>query len=105
MPSRQEEGDHVTGEVPARVLDAILGDVTKRTGAKPKDIEVVKGEAVVWKDGSLGCSRPGREHTEAPVPGYWVILEYEGERFDYRANDRGFFLLCERPSPPIGPTQ
>jgi hypothetical protein len=105
MPPKQEEENLVTGEVPARVLDPILGDVTKRTGAKPEDIEVVKAEAIVWKDGSLGCTRPGREHTEAPVPGYGVILEYEGERFDYRAMVRGFFLLCERPSPPIGPTQ
>ena len=102
---REQEESPVTGEVPERILDPILGDLMKRTGAERDDIGIVKSESMVWKDGALGCGRPGQEYTDAPVSGYWVILERDGERFDYRANDRGFFFLCERPSLPSAPTR
>ncbi len=32
---------------------------------------------------------------QAPVQGYWVVLEVGGESYDYRAADTGYFALCE----------
>jgi hypothetical protein len=39
-------------------------------------------------------------YTQALVDGYWVVLSYRGQEFDYRVNDRGAFFLCEEPMPP-----
>ena len=97
VPRQEETG--ITGEVPDDILDSILEDVVERTGADPDVVDVLKAEEIVWRDGSLGCAEPGRNYPQAPVPGYWVILTNEGKRFDYRANDRGHFFLCERSSP------
>jgi hypothetical protein len=92
-------GTPVTGEVPAALLEAIVADLAARLGIRSDEIQVVRGESVVWNDGSLGCPEPGMMYTEALVDGYWVVLEHEGQMYDYRATDRGYFRLCESPLP------
>jgi hypothetical protein len=91
----------VTGEVPSDILDAILADAAGRSGAAAADIAVLRGEAVLWNDGSLGCPQPGEFYTQALVSGYWVVLEAGGRQFDYRVTERGGFFLCENPRPPV----
>jgi hypothetical protein len=49
----------------------------------------------------LGCPERGVLYTQAQVPGYQVILELDGQRFDYRADERGIVRLCE-PRAPVG---
>ena len=53
---------------------------------------------MTWSDGSLGCPRPGQVYTQALVPGYQVVLEVEGRQYDYRATERGYYVLCELPT-------
>jgi hypothetical protein len=83
------------GEVPEKLLHDIIKDLVARTGAAPESIEVQRAEAVVWRDGSLGCPKPGLMYTQALVDGYWVVLGHEGEAYDYRVNSGGYFAMCE----------
>jgi hypothetical protein len=97
----------ITGEVPQDLLAAILADAEAQSGIRQEELTVVRSEAVVWSDGSLGCPQPGVMYTQALVPGYWVVLEYDDQTLDYRASDRGYFSLCEQSSllktvPPLG---
>ena len=85
----------VTGKVPAEILDTIIVDLVERTGAEQADIQVVRAEAVVWNDGSLGCLKPGEFYIQMMINGYWVVLEVEGLEYDYRVSDKGNFKLCE----------
>jgi hypothetical protein len=91
------EPGQVTGEVPPDLLDAILADVEAQSGIRQEEFAVVRAEAVVWNDGSLGCPEPGMMYTQALVDGYWVVLEQGGQTYDYRATTRGYFRLCENP--------
>jgi hypothetical protein len=91
----ENEPTPVTGEVPPELLNSILDDLTNRTGVAPKQVSIIRGQAVVWNDGSLGCPKPGMMYTQALVNGYWVELEVAGQRFDYRVSDTGYFFLCE----------
>ncbi len=84
-----------TGEVPAEIMGEIIADLAKRTGAERSDIQVVRAEAVVWNDGSLGCPKPGEFYIQMMINGYWVVLEVEGVEYDYRVSDKGSFKLCE----------
>jgi len=93
----------VTGEVPQGLLVAILDDLVARTGVQRAGIQIVGAEAVVWSDGSLGCPQPGMMYTQALVEGYRVVLEVNGERYDYHASDRGTFTLCEGGVTQVGP--
>lgn len=85
----------VTGEAPPELLDSIKADLAQRIGVDSKSMEVVRGESVVWNDGSLGCPKPGEFYTQALVNGYWVVLKVGDVEYDYRATDRGYFFLCE----------
>jgi hypothetical protein len=90
----------VTGETPEDVLSPIIADVAERTGAEPAEIEVLRSQSITWNDGSLSCPKPGMVYTQALVEGYWVVLSYQGQEFDYRVNERGVFFLCEKPTLP-----
>ena len=108
LPERvppMETGIPVTGEVPAEIMDLILADLAERTSVARDQISVIRSEETVWNDGSLGCAQPGQFYTQALVNGYWVVLEVEGQEYDYRIADSGHFFLCEntfRPIPPAG---
>lgn len=87
----------VTGEVPKDLLDTIFEDAKARTGIKPEEMGLLRAEAVIWNDGSLGCPQPDVIYTQAPVDGYWVVLQTERKELDYRATQSGFYFLCEQP--------
>jgi hypothetical protein len=98
LPERVPEPEpaSVNGEVPEKVLDTVRADLGKRTGANPGAMRVVRAEAVVFGDGSLGCGRPGQSYTQATVQGYRVVLAVEGKEYDYRVTRRGSFILCDQ---------
>jgi NifB/MoaA-like Fe-S oxidoreductase len=91
----------VTGEVPTKLLDSILQDLSKRTGVNSEKISVTQAQAIIWNDGSLGCPQPGKMYTMALVPGYRVKLEIGGQKYDYHAAESGYFFLCESGLPSI----
>ena len=95
---QDDDADHIGGEVPDEILDKIIADLMTKTGAASADIEVIRAESLIWNDGSLGCGKPGQMYTHALVPGYRVILGHQGQQFDYRAREKGYFMLCEQPT-------
>jgi hypothetical protein len=96
----------VSGEVPDEIMSEIIVDLMNISGTAREDILVVRAEAVVWNDGSLGCAKPGEFYIQMMINGYWVVLEVEGVEYDYRVSDKGSFKLCEGENmPPISPPQ
>jgi hypothetical protein len=96
-------GPGVTGEAPAELLARIVEDAAARSAVSEAEVSVVRDESVTWSDGSLGCPQPGMSYTQALVPGYWVVVEAGGATLDYRATQRGSFVLCEGGGdPPAG---
>jgi hypothetical protein len=93
----------MTGEVPDELLDMIMADLVERTGVAINRILVIQAQATIWNDGSLGCPQPGVFYTQALVNGFWVILEADGKKYDYRASESGYFFICENEFPPVSP--
>lgn len=93
-----QEQPALAGEVPDDLLMKIHADLKTRTGGSQSDFELVRTEAVRWNDGGLGCAEPRMTYQQVPVDGYWVVIAYQGKKYDYRASDRGFFKLCPGPS-------
>jgi hypothetical protein len=77
-----------------RLLEAAKADLAQRLNIAADQIEVVKLEAVKWRDGSLGCPKPGMNYTQAIVPGFQLILSAGGQDYDYHADQERVFL-CE----------
>ncbi|MBT8135442.1 MAG: hypothetical protein KJO54_00380 [Gammaproteobacteria bacterium] len=99
MPANQDQ--KTTTVVPAELLQKIRADLAERSGTD-RGISVQLAEAVVYNDGSLGCPEPGMMYTQALVNGYRVVLQQDGQQFDYRASERGYFRLCQNGKPPRG---
>jgi hypothetical protein len=60
-----------------------------------EQLVIVRAESVVWNDGSLGCPEPGMDYTQAPVKGYWVVINAAGQTYDFRVG-RGGNFRCVR---------
>ena len=69
-------------------------DLSSRTGAGSSEITVVRAEAVVWPDGSLGCPQPGMEYTQAQVDGSLIVLEAGGTKYSYHGGGGTPPTLC-----------
>jgi hypothetical protein len=82
--------------VPADLLAKILADAAQRSGVGAAAITVQLGEAAEWPDSSLGCPKPGVAYLQVITPGYHVLLQAGTASYDYRADDRGNFVLCQR---------
>ena len=91
----------ITGEVPEQVLETAMLALEKLTGALRSDFETVKAEEIIWPDGALGCPQRGMTYTQAPVPGYHIVLQHNGRQYDYRAGGTRFLMLCLEPNEQI----
>ena len=108
-PTADQPEKNVTEKTPSSgepqrkgaVGDAV-DDLSRRLGVDPEDIAVVSSEEVTWRDGSLGCPRPGMMYTQVLTNGSKVVLEAQGKRYEYHAGGRRSAFLCENPEPPAG---
>ena len=79
---------------PAEPLVALAtADAARRTGAAPESVRIVRVEAREWPDRSLGCPRPGMGYAQAITPGYLIVAEAAGQRFEYHT-DHAQVVLC-----------
>lgn len=103
QPPTDDEEPTVPSDVPDAVIDRVLSMAGDATGAAVEDVEVLRAQAVTWRDGSLGCPEPGQVYTQALVEGYWVVVRTDGRELDYRAGPDGTPRLCEGGGgPPLG---
>lgn len=77
------------------ILTQARTELADQLGIPAEQISVVQGEAMRWSDSSLGCPEPGKMYAQAITPGYQIILEHDGQQFDYRANEQGYLKRCE----------
>lgn len=77
-------------------------DLARRLDVPEADITVVRVEQVTWRDRSLGCPRPGMMYAQVLTDGVRVVLEADGERYEYHAGGGRSAFLCEDPEPPAG---
>ena len=74
--------------VAARTLAA------KEAGVGPEDLRLVSAEAREWPNAALDCPQPGMGYAEVITPGYRVVLEAGGDRYDVRLDASGRGILC-----------
>ena len=56
-------------------------------------IKLVSSEAVTWPDGCLGIVRMGVMCTQAEVPGFKIVLEANGKKYEFHTNQDGSTVL------------
>ncbi len=89
---------YVTGasQTPApKPQDLAVAALAKQLSIAPAAITVRSVESVDWSDASLGCPQPGLMYAQVITPGYRIILEAKGKRYEYHAGT-GSVILCTK---------
>ena len=75
-----------------------VNTVAEFLSIKSERVTVVSSEAQNFPDSSLGCPQPGMSYLQVITPGYRVVVEADGRRFDVRvAGTRG--RICHKRKP------
>ncbi len=104
-PQRSEGDASIVIETeapPALVLDSgasepvarAVADLASRLGISEAQVRVVSIEAVEWPDSSLGCPQPGMDYLQVITPGFRILLEAQGERYPYHADQEANVVYC-----------
>lgn len=67
-------------------VKAALTRLARVAQVPTEEIQVVSWEQVEWPDASLGAPRPGRMYAQVLTPGYKVILQARGRRYEYHTD-------------------
>jgi len=70
--------------LPQPIANAVLRDVSRRTGLPRSRFEIVEAERRTWPDGCLGLAEPDEFCTQALVPGWRVVVTHGRRAWIYR---------------------
>ncbi len=76
-------------------LQAAVTDLAEHLNLSTAVITVVSVEAVEWSDASLGCPADGVMYAQVITPGYQIVLEADGQRYNYHTNTEDYIIRCE----------
>jgi hypothetical protein len=51
-------------------------------------------QPVVWRDGGLGCPKPGIDYIRVETPGYSILLKAGGNTYSYHTDETKRFVQC-----------
>jgi hypothetical protein len=77
------------------VLAAAVANLSEKTGTPASEISLVSMEAVDWSDASLGCPQEGYMYAQVITPGFLIVLEAQGQPYEYHTDRTGNVVLCE----------
>ena len=83
------------------LIEKAKADLSQRLSTPASQINILETREVFWPDASLGCPQPGTAYDQVEVPGYLILLQANGEEFEYHANIHNYVFYCENPTPPI----
>ena len=69
-------------------------DLGQRLDLAPETIRLLSLEKVEWPDASLGCPKPGMMYAQVITPGFKVVLEAQGQTYEYHTDAAQSVVLC-----------
>jgi hypothetical protein len=76
------------------LVQQAITDAAGRTGVDPSTVTLVAIEAREWSDASLGCPKPGQFYAQVITPGFLILVEAAGQRFEYHTDLGRRVELC-----------
>jgi hypothetical protein len=80
--------------VPRAIIEKIKADLAQKFGVNADKIRVVEARAITWQDASLGCPQPDMAYAQVITPGYWFLLEANGQSYPYHTDQNEQIVLC-----------
>jgi hypothetical protein len=75
-------------------VERARADAATRANVSLAQVQVVQVLEREWSDASLGCPASGTLYAQVITPGFLIVLEASGQRFEYHADRRGRLVLC-----------
>lgn len=76
-------------------VKAAVTDLAQQQAIDPATITVVSVEPMEWSDASLGCPQEGFMYAQVITPGFLVVLQAQGNTFEYHTNQSDRVVLCQ----------
>jgi hypothetical protein len=77
--------------------------VASTLGIDPTEARVISSEPVDFADASLDCPQPGAAYAQVITPGFRILVEANGRRFDVRVAGTGGRICYRRKASPGQP--
>jgi hypothetical protein len=81
---------------PASPEDIARQTVADALGIAPGGVDLISTAFQEFPDGSLGCPQPGMAYAQVISPGYQILVEAAGRRFDVRVAGTGGRICYRR---------
>ena len=92
VPTEEPTSTHIAVDLgPAQ--RAALTALSEKVNLPADQIKLVSTEAVTWPDGCLGIVRMGVFCTQAEVPGFKIIFEAHGKKYEFHTNQDGSTVM------------
>lgn len=75
---------------------AIMDLLNSGEGLNPSMVTVQSVEQQEFSDASLGCPQPDQMYAQVVTPGYKVMLEAQGQTYDYRLDTGETVIRCDQ---------
>ena len=85
------------------LIERTKEDLANRLAILVDEIDLVEVTEVEWSDSSLDCPQPGMEYLQVLTPGYRILLDVNGQMYEYHSNRDSYFVYCENPDSPVIP--
>ncbi len=82
------------------VVDQSITLLAEQLGVDASAVEVHRSLEVTWRDGSIGCPKPGFMYTQALVPGQLVELTVNGTTYAFHQAQGRPPFYCPKPTEP-----
>jgi hypothetical protein len=76
-------------------VDVTVADLADRLGIDEADVSVVSVEFTEWSDTSLGNPQPGFLYAQVITPGFNIVLEANGQSYEYHTDLNGNFTFVQ----------
>ena len=83
-------------EAAEKMVALVKGHLAQRLNIAADQIVLSDVKAVIWRDASLGCPKPGVDYIQMETPGYTIFLEANGKTYNYHTDEIKRFVLCNQ---------
>ena len=77
-----------------QLVSLVKQHLAKQLGITLDQITLSDIKPVVWRDAGLGCPKPGVDYIQVETPGYQIVLEAQGQTYNYHTDKTQRFVPC-----------
>jgi len=76
------------------VADRAAAILAESLNISVNEVTIIDIQHATWRNGALGCPKPGMMYTQALVEGYLVKAIVAGEEYEVHMDERGRGVVC-----------